>query len=184
MNKIKFIIEVFKKFKSRDIKIVFFEPLIQSAFVFMGTTAAIWLGYVIIYLFDQFQVSKPNIDIDNYKSIWPGIDLFFFNGSILIMTFSILASAAYTTSREMKINFFSVFPWLIIFFNALVYSIFIFEVNIDGLLDQNIFFKRYSNIVLWGSLIFMYFSFIREQWKNNVSEIMTKVRYENLGNSI
>lgn len=171
---------ILRRLEKRHYRTIFLDPLIQCAFVFGRSTAAIILGRIIIYVIDQFRISRPGINVAEYVSIWPGIDLFFFNGSILIMSFSLLASAAYTTSREMRFNFFSIFPWLVIAINALVYSIFITEVNIDGILSQNIFFKDYSNWVFWGSLIFLYLSFIRDQVKKNATDLVSDLGFDEL----
>jgi hypothetical protein len=91
---------------------VYISPLISLLFAVFGNTVGIWALYIFVKIF--FVKIWPS-------SIWPGIRTFIQDGSILLISFSFLASAFYFSTRRLKITFYNVAAGLLLLSNTIFY---------------------------------------------------------------
>ena len=138
---------------------VFISPLINLLFAVFGNTVGIWSLYIFVNVF------FPKV----WKNItWPGIHSFIFDGSILLISFSFLASALYYATRQRKITFNNVFSALLLICNTGFYwrAIAINQSNNPSLQNDQLIYTI-SIIMFFVSIVWLYIILARDKYVEN-----------------
>lgn len=138
---------------------VYISPLINLLFAVLGNTVGIWALYIFVNVF-FLRVWR------NLK--WPGIEIFINDGSILLISFSFLASALYYTTRRGKITFKNVFSLILLLFNTGFFwrAIAIKQSN-DLSIQNDFLIYKVSMIMFFASIVWLYVILARDKYVEN-----------------
>lgn len=90
----------------------FLDALYQSIFILLGNTVGIWLAYIFI----NFILTGIIPDLR-----WPGFLSFVTDGSLLLITFSILTTVLMSSSSNFKFNAYNIFSLILLLITILLY---------------------------------------------------------------
>lgn len=88
----------------------FYSASVQTLIILLGNTFGIWFTYIL-----------GDIVFNSFIK-WPGFLYFLNDGSLLVITFSILTTVILSTTTELKLNFYNIISFVLMILTSLVFA--------------------------------------------------------------
>ncbi len=143
---------------------IYLSSLINLLFSVVGNTVGIWAGYLIItFILDHLIKGLT----------WPGLLSFIQDGSILLISFSFLTTALYSSTRKLKITFFNSVSVTLLFVNLGFYiRVIVLKQNFPCQPHSDTYVTLSSYIIFYSSLILLYIILAREKFIENNADTL------------
>lgn len=130
----------------------------------IGNTVGIWAGYLIItFILDHLIKGLT----------WPGLISFIQDGSILLISFSFLTTALYSSTRKLKITFFNSISVALLFVNLGFYiRVIVLKQNFPCQTHSDSYVNVSSYIIFYASLLLLYIILAREKFIENNADTL------------